>query len=614
MKRVDLVLPLLLLTTVLCILVPLPVVILDILLSLNLLFAVLLFVGALHIKDPLEITGLPSLLLLAALVRLSLNLATTRSILSTGHAGELVATFGGFVVGGNLVVGLVLFILLTIVQFLVVAKGSERVAEVSARFTLDALPGKQMSIDADVRAGLLDTEGARKKRQDLQTESRFYGALDGAMKFVKGDAIAGIIITAVNLVGGFSIGILMKDLSLEDAVRTYSLLSIGDGLLSQLPSLLNAVAAGMVVTRVGRAENGSLSSELSSQLGGLRAARIIVSCVAAGLAAIPGMPYVVLSCIAVAGLVSCFVKGKGRSGDAVHENSVPVVSFDPGISTPLRITAPLELLRRHYTELVGKLQKLRADEFARFGVVFDAFTITPADEDDLNVAIYFHGAPTWRMNGSEWNTEVVVRAMQSIIESSLEELLDDAMTRRIVDLVERKNPEIVTTLIPATISITQLTGILKSLISENVPIHGIEAILQVAAEIGAKGGDRRIEAEARIRLRRSISARVAPDNKVNAHLVHPIIDLAVSSAEEQSTMISESVYRSIINYSDLSNESVVICGKRARPYIRDVLRSRGIHPAVVAREELLPEVQVTQAGSIELDRAESEELLHAIAA
>jgi type III secretory pathway component EscV len=246
-----------------CMLVPLPPLLLDILLCSNLLFALLLVVGALHIKDPLKLSTLPSLLLMATLVRLSLNLATTRAVLSTGHAGQAVEAFGAVVTQGSLVVGCILFLLITLIQFIVVAKGAERVAEVSARFTLDALPGKQMAIDAEIRSGLLDPEGARRKRSEVQSESRFYGALDGAMKFVKGDAVAGLVVTFVNIAGGLLVGLLIHGLDLEVALRRYTLLTIGDGLLSQVPSLLNAVAAGLIVTRVQVDELSSLSGDLN---------------------------------------------------------------------------------------------------------------------------------------------------------------------------------------------------------------------------------------------------------------------------------------------------------------------------------------------------------------
>ena len=211
----ELVVPIALIAIFASMLLPLPQGVLDVLLAGNLFLALLLFLSTLYISDPLKLSALPPILLLATLYRLALNISTTRLILSDGNAGQVVEAFGTVVVQGNIVVGVVVFLVITLIQFIVIAKGSERVAEVSARFTLDALPGKQMSIDADVRAGLIDFETAREKRQDLQTESHFYGALDGAMKFIKGDAIAGIAITAVNVIGGLTVGVGMNGLSFE---------------------------------------------------------------------------------------------------------------------------------------------------------------------------------------------------------------------------------------------------------------------------------------------------------------------------------------------------------------------------------------------------------------
>ena len=262
----DIVMPVGLLLVVGCMIIPLPPAVLDILLCSNLLFALLLVISALHIRDPLKLATLPSLLLMATLFRLSLNLATTRAVLGSGHAGKAVEAFGSVVIQGSVAVGFVLFLLITLIQFIVVAKGAERVAEVAARFTLDALPGKQMAIDAELRSGLLDSETARRKRLEVQMESRFYGALDGAMKFVKGDAIAGIVITFVNICGGLLIGLLVHELEFDVALRRYTVLTIGDGLLSQIPSLLNSIAAGLIVTRVQVDESSTLSSDLISHV------------------------------------------------------------------------------------------------------------------------------------------------------------------------------------------------------------------------------------------------------------------------------------------------------------------------------------------------------------
>ena len=246
--RSELVLSVALLGVLVVLLVPLPPLLLDLLLALNLGLTILLLLITLSATQPLDFSVFPSLLLLMTLFRLALNVATTRLILLKGNAGDIVATFGEFVVGGNLVVGLVIFLILIIIQFVVITKGAGRISEVAARFTLDAMPGKQMAIDAELNAGAIDEAEARRRRQHLLREAEFYGAMDGASKFVRGDAIAGLIITAINLVGGIVIG-LMRGMTIAQAVRTYSILTVGDGLISQIPALIIATASGMLVTK-----------------------------------------------------------------------------------------------------------------------------------------------------------------------------------------------------------------------------------------------------------------------------------------------------------------------------------------------------------------------------
>ncbi len=280
--------------------VPLPAWLLDVGIALNLAAAVALLVAALYARDALKVAAFPTLLLLTTLFRLALNVSSTRLALSEGHAGDIIQAFGEFVVRGEYVVGAVIFAILTLVQFVVVAKGAERVAEVSARFTLDAMPGKQMSIDADLRAGAIDQAGARRRRRELERESQMFGAMDGAMKFVKGDVIAGLVIAVVNLVGGIAIGVLQHGMTASEAAATYALISIGDGLVSQIPSLCIAVAAGLVVTRVAAEdEQASLGSEIGAQFFGQWKALFVVAGLCLALAAMPGMPHLTFVVIAL---------------------------------------------------------------------------------------------------------------------------------------------------------------------------------------------------------------------------------------------------------------------------------------------------------------------------
>lgn len=273
--------------------VPLPSFLLDMLLTLNITIAVTLLMVSLYVPGAIEISTFPSLLLVTTLFRLALNVSSTRLILLYADAGEVISSFGNFVVQGNYVVGAVIFLILTLIQFLVIAKGSERVSEVAARFTLDAMPGKQMSIDADLRAGAFDLDEARRRRALVQKESKLYGAMDGAMKFVKGDAIAGIIMTSINIIAGMIVGIVMLDMPAAEAAGTYTLLTIGDGLVSQIPALLISTSAGIIVTRVGGGDDdGHLGGDIFRQIVAQPKALAIAAVVLGLLGIIPGLPTV----------------------------------------------------------------------------------------------------------------------------------------------------------------------------------------------------------------------------------------------------------------------------------------------------------------------------------
>lgn len=300
----------------------------DLLLGVNLSLSFTILLASIYVTDASKLPAFPTLLLLTTLFRLSLNVSSTRLILLEGDAGALITAFGEFVVGGDYVVGGVVFLVLTIVQFVVIAKGSERVAEVSARFTLDALQGKQMSIDADLRSQLITQDQARSRRAALERESKLYGAMDGAMKFVKGDAIAGIVISLVNIIGGLIVGVTRDDLSAGDAAQLYSLLTIGDGLVSQIPALLISVAAGIVVTRVAatdRPEDSGLAREMTSQLFGNPLVVGVSAAITFGLAFVPGFPrFTLLALSALLGVVSLrarYMTQRAKASDAANANS-----------------------------------------------------------------------------------------------------------------------------------------------------------------------------------------------------------------------------------------------------------------------------------------------------
>jgi flagellar biosynthesis protein FlhA len=284
----DIGLALLLVLIVVMMIIPVPTVMLDILLAANISFGVVMLLTTFYVNDALEISAFPSIVLVATLFRLSLNISTTRQILLSGYAGEVINAFGSFVVGGNYVVGGVIFLILVVIQFMVITRGSERVAEVAARFTLDAMPGKQMSIDADLNAGNIDEMEAKTRREKIQREADFYGAMDGATKFVKGDATAGLIITLINIIGGLAIGVLQRGMEIGAAAQTYSLLTVGDGLVSQVPALLFSTATGIIVTRA--AGENDLGHDIVASLASNHRPLFISSGTLFAMAIVPGMP------------------------------------------------------------------------------------------------------------------------------------------------------------------------------------------------------------------------------------------------------------------------------------------------------------------------------------
>jgi flagellar biosynthesis protein FlhA len=282
--------------------IPVPAMLLDLLLAISLTGSVLILMTAILIKKPLEFTSFPTVLLVATLYRLGLNVASTRLILGHGQegshgAGAVIAAFGNLMMQGNFVIGVIVFIILVVVNFMVVTKGSGRIAEVAARFTLDAMPGKQMAIDADLSTGLIDQDTAKQRRKDLEQESTFFGAMDGASKFVKGDAVAGLIITAINIIGGILIGVVQHKMPIGEASASYTLMTIGDGLVSQIPALIISIAAGMVVSKAG--VEGSANKALTTQLAMNPVALGMVSASAGVIALIPGMPIIPFAALAV---------------------------------------------------------------------------------------------------------------------------------------------------------------------------------------------------------------------------------------------------------------------------------------------------------------------------
>lgn len=388
-KRKDVMLAILLVSIIVLIILPVPTVLVDVLIASNMGISAILLMTAIYLKSPLEFSTFPSVLLVTTLFRLALSITTTRLILLQADAGQIVYTFGNFVVGGNLIVGMVIFLIITIVQFLVITKGSERVAEVSARFSLDGMPGKQMSIDADMRAGSIDMEEAQARRGRVEKESQLYGSMDGAMKFVKGDAIAGLIIIFINIGAGVAIGVFQMGMTSGEALQLFSVLTIGDGLIAQIPALLISITAGIIVTRVANEDATDLGNEIGDQLMNKPKALLVGGGLLLGFATVPGFPTLTFLVLAMLVGGGGFMKLRKLRHEELHEDEggIPAMSAaadskpdkkqrldkqeEFSQTLPLIIDVPTSLQNRLNTsELNEELLKVRKALYMDLGVPF----------------------------------------------------------------------------------------------------------------------------------------------------------------------------------------------------------------------------------------------------
>ena len=545
---------------------PLPAMVLDLGLSLSITSAILVLMVALFLDRPLDFTSFPTLLLLTTLLRLSLNVATTRRILSHGAegpsaAGHVVQAFGGFLMGSDVVIGVIVFAILLVVNFMVITKGSGRIAEVAARFTLDSMPGKQMAIDAELSAGLIDDKSARKRRRELEAESSFYGAMDGAAKFVRGDAIAGLIITSINIVGGLTIGLVQHGLALPDAISTYTTLTIGDGLVSQIPALLVSTAAGIVVTKGGM--EGTADVALVRQLGGSPKPLALAAAAAGVLAMLPGLP--MLPFMALAGLAggAAWARHKHPPVAAAEAAPAPVPS-EPPISQALRIDmirlelgyGLLTLAGGEGAKLTEQIKSLRRSIAVDMGFILppvriqdnmqlpaDGYAIRikeiPAAKGELrpNMVLVMNpkgglpqlageattepafGLPamwvpaamqdeaTFRGYTAVDATSVLVTHLTEVVRDNMAELLSHAEAQKLLDELPKDQQKLLSDLIPSQISIGGVQRVLQSLLAERISIRDLGTILEGVQEASAAGlrAIPSIVAHVRARLARQIS-------------------------------------------------------------------------------------------------------------
>ncbi len=567
--RQDIVLAALLLVTVLMIIIPMPPSVMDLLIALNLGLSLLLLMVALYINEPLDFSAFPSVLLMTTLFRLGLTISTSRLILLHADAGDIVYTFGDFAAGGNIVVGMIVFLIITIVNFIVITKGSERVAEVGARFSLDGMPGKQMSIDGDLRAGTIDAAEAKRLRRIVQKESQFYGAMDGAMKFVKGDAIAGLVIIVVNLLGGIGVGVFMRGMSAGDAAAIYAILSIGDGLVSQIPALLISVTAGIIVTRVPGEQRRNLARELTDQLAAQPRSLTLAAVVLALFGLIPGFPmHYFLLLAALAGGAAWWVKHLVReSASAQGATDTGTAAPKPGRpgAQPLqaRVSAGLIDSGGGMGAYTGCIDALRHRKFEQFGVPMPEVQIvadTALPDGTLDIQLYHEsvmtidvvpeaalalhdaahpmpalrglagGAPretplpfggqalVWLDNTQrdEWLTlggkvvegpERVAHCVSLVIDAHAADFIGVQEARFLMDAMEERYGELVKEL-QRQLPISRTAEVLQRLVAEGVSIRDLRRVFEALIEWAPRERDQIMLTEyVRLSLRRHITRR-----------------------------------------------------------------------------------------------------------
>jgi len=478
--------------------VPLPTWLLDQLIALNLALSLLLLITAMYVPHGLAFTSMPSVLLITTLYRLALNVSSTRLILLQADAGQVIRAFGSFMVRGDYLVGAVIFVIVSLIQYIVVAKGGERVAEVAARFTLDAMPGKQLAIDADLRAGGLRVEAAQARRAGLERESRFYGAMDGAMKFIKGDAIAGLVITGIAFVGGTAIGYWNRSLSLDAALKLYGLLAIGDGLVSQLPALVTSIAAGLTVTRVAEQEAGSLGQDVISQLFERPRALFAVAASLLMLAIVPGLPALPFAVLGLlgAGRAAILYRARARAPRAEADAAPATLQLDLG--SQLIAAGTEQHLREHLEPQLKAAAARLGVPVPSFGLVASATGASDAFVLRLRRATLVRGkardiVELTQLLDSELQVQLARRARELL---SLEEL------QRELDRIASWAPSLVQSVVPRVFTLTTLAEILRRLLDENISIAALDRILESLATLNPKHAylDRGVE-QARHALR-----------------------------------------------------------------------------------------------------------------
>lgn len=573
----DIVLAMVVVAILTVLVIPIRPTLLDILLTLNISLSVVVLLGTIYLKQARDFSVFPSLLLMLTLFRLSLNVASTRLILSEAHAGQVIQVFGAFVTSGNIIVGIVIFSILLIIQFVVITRGATRISEVAARFTLDALPGKQMGVDADLNSGLITEEQARDRRRNIEQEADFYGAMDGATKFVRGDAIAGLIITLVNIVGGLSVGMLQQGMPFAEAGFTYSTLTIGDGLVTQIPALVISTAAAMIVTRT--ASETNLGVDLGNQLGRFPRALGVAAILLAAFALFPGMPTVpFLFWGTILGYIAFRVSQQQayaeeealrvEAEERARPEQEPTKAEDLLAVDPLKIElgyglialadpkqggdllTRIQMIRQQVATRLGfvvpvvrivdnmRLRpneyrvRLREAEIARFELMPDHFLamnpgLVDEEIDGIPTVEPAFGLQALWVTASDRDraerlgytivepSAVVATHLTELITNHAAELLSREDVKHLIDQVKERAATVVEELIPNVLTLGEVQKVLQNLLLERVTIRNLELILETLADFGPRTKDPELLTEyCRHALARQISAEYADEENV----------------------------------------------------------------------------------------------------
>ena len=598
MKKHDLFLGLYILVPVIFLIVPIPTGLLDILILFNISIALIILFNALFSREALNMSSFPTLLLMTTLFRISLNVSSTRNILLSGYAGKVVETFGQFVGGGNLVVGIVVFLILILIQFIVINKGSERVSEVTARFTLDAMPGKQMAIDADLNTGAINDEQAKERRQKIQDESTFFGAMDGATKYVKGDATAGLVITMINFVGGLILGVVMQGMDMNEALQKYSILTIGDGLVSQIPSLLISLSTGILVTKVSK--ESDLGNVLIKQLFAIPKVLYIVGITMAFLGIATPLPtllciiYAVIFIVAGRAIEASIetenieeeVDEEEQSAEEIRrpENVVSLLQVDPielefgygiipladvnqggdlldrvvmirrQIALELGCVVPMIRLRDNIqlnpNQYVIKIKGVPVSEGE---ILFDHYmAMNPGyvEEEITGIPTFepsFHLPAIWITESQRERAEslgytvvdppsIIATHLTEVIRGHLDELLTRQDVQNLINNIQENNTTLISELIPKLLNVGEIQKVLQNLLHEGISIRDLVTIFETLADYAPTTRDTDVLTEyVRQSLKRAISNKYFPANEMTSVVtLDPKIEQEIMNSVKQT--------------------------------------------------------------------------------